>query len=90
MLSHTSKVSCLFTKVSCLFTFFRNLSKTNVGVVVRMWLNAKNVTKFPAKFGTQNSADVCVLHRPLPFVKRMRSMTLGKNAGIFRGLLSGI
>ena len=54
----------------------------NAGVDVRMWLNAKNVTKFPAKFGTPNSADVCVLLRPLPFVRRMKSMTLGKNAGI--------
>ena len=80
--SFTSRVICLFTKVSCLFTFCRNLSKTNAGVDVRMWPNAKNVTKFPAKFGTPNSADVCVLLQPLPFVRRMKSMTLGKNAGI--------
>ena len=80
--SFTSRGQLFVYKISCLFTLFRNLSKTNAGVDVRMWPNAKNVTKFPAKFGTPNSADVCVLHRPLPFVRRMKSMTLGKNAGI--------
>ena len=79
-------LSCSFTSRGQLIVyFFRNLSKTNVGADVQMWLNAKNVTKFPAKFGTPNSADVCVLLQPLPFVRRMKSMTLGKNAGIFRG-----
>ena len=58
----------------------------NVGVDVPMWPIEKNVTKFPAKFGTPNFADVCALLQPLLFVRRMRSMTLGKNAGILEAL----